>query len=243
MLATSAASGYQPLPWDDRDEGSATGSYVQARAATADRYRGPVSQFGTAAVSFDWLVRLDGGLDGIADGAGFTLAIPATLPGWLLYGLLVDPVAVFAPLAAESWSSGLRGEGLRTAPVFDEIAFEFLWSKSSHDSTSLGELEYNRYALGLTLGGPGGLARALRGRLSLGWAWHDLDFDSGRRDELSGPYASLGLELRVPRGRPEEGALSLSMSARWDWARGLDGSGGFLGERAFTAGAGVVFSW
>lgn len=236
LVLSWCASAYQPLPWDEPEGPSHL--YGISPRSDVGRRLGRVRYFGSAGLYFDWHVRLEGDIGGISDGAGFSLEIPATLPAWLLYGLLVDPVAVFAPLAAETWSSGLAGEGLRTSPLLDEVSFDFFWSRSSHQTESLGDLEYNRYALGLRVGGPAG-ANWVRAGLSVGCAWHDLNFDAGGRKTLFGPYAALGLDLRPFA----EAGLSIRFQARWDWASGLDDTGGVLRERAFAAGAGVVFSW
>ena len=240
VLVTAGASAYQPLPWDAPSREPVRP--VHGRRPSRAR-EGPRSLFGTAGVSFDWTVRFAGGIEGLADGRGATLEIPATLPAWLVYAVF-DPMAVFAPLSEEAWMSGFRGEGLGTSPVLDEVAFVFLLSQSTHDDLRAGgEVTCTRYGLGVKLAGPGPADRRVRGTLSAGWAWGDIDFD--RRPDLdgTGPYIGLGVEARA--APPDRGGsvIGFRAGARWEWLRGVDGSGDRFVGRTFTAGAGVVFYW
>lgn len=199
--------------------------------------------FGTFGMSYDWMARLDGDLNGVGDGAGYSIAIPATLPAWIVYGLLADPLALFAPASSETWTSGFRGSGLRTAPVIDEVAFDFIYSVSSHDDEQNDSaLSLTRYALGARTTGPGPSDRSLRASLSLGYCWHELNFDDRDNLHASGLYSILGMEYRF-QGQGRGSTVGVRLDARWDWARGADGTGGMFTNDMFTASTGIQLIW
>ncbi|MHC4506406.1 MAG: hypothetical protein ACYTFI_24185 [Planctomycetota bacterium] len=240
LVLAAGASAYQPLPWD-----SPSGDRARTtRTRGIDRRpAGPRGLFGTAGVSFDWSVRPGDGVSGLADGVGGTLEIPATLPAWAIYAMF-DPTAVLVSLTEEAWMSGVRGEGLGTAPVFDEIAFVFLLSYSTHDDVEFGgNAICTRYGLGVKLTGPGPASNPLRATLSGGWAWGDFDFDMRGGLDGTGPYLGVGIEARGTSGQRGEAVMGLRADVRWEWLRGVDGSGGDFSTRTFTAGAGVAFYW
>lgn len=260
LLLAAAAGAYQPLPWDVL-VGEETGQgYVRLppRMGRARGYgdisgptAGPRELFGTAGAFFDYHVALDGHIPGVSDGRGYTIEIPATLPAWFVYALIANPMAVLSTLSPEAWTSGLRGEGLRSSPVFDEINFELLYSRSSHDDEIYGGgLDYTRVGLGVRLSGPAPADRLLRGSLTLGWTWHALNFD--RRDDYiaAGLYVGLGLETRFvkesdrrSRYGGDDSMVSVHLSARWDFVRGPDNVGDDFDVTLFTAGAGISFYW
>lgn len=240
LVLAAGAWAYQPLPWD-----SPTGESTPAtRTRRGDRRpAGPRGLFGSGGVSLDWSVRLGDGLSGLADGLGGTLEIPATLPAWLVYAMF-DPTAVLVSLTEEAWMSGVRGEGLGTAPVFDEIAFVFLLSQSTHDDVAFGgDATCLRYGLGVKLTGPGPADRRVRTTLSGGWAWGEFHFDMRTDLDGTGPYLGVGLEARGTSAQRGGAVMAFRTDARWEWLRGVDGSGGTFSTRTFTAGAGVVFYW
>ena len=260
LLFAAAAAAYQPLPWDIPFGGEPGRDYQRWPARTGrprgyDDLSGPTTGprelFGTFGALFDYNVSFDGHIPGISDGRGFTLEIPATLPAWLVYTLIMNPMAVLSALSPEAWTSGLRGEGLRSSPVFDEIDFELLYSRSTHDDEIYGGgLDYTRVGLGVRLSGPAPPDRVLRASLALGWTWHALDFD--RRDNYTGAglYVGLGLETRFAReadsrsrSRGGDSMISLRLSARWDFVRGPDNVGDDFDATLFTAGAGISFYW
>ena len=238
----ACAGAYTPLPYDTSSGGTSLPTRRSAPWSPAAG-SGVRRLFGSAGATFDWTVRPEGAWAGLlGDGQGLTAEIPATLPGWVLYALL-DPSAIFQTLSEQAWRSGYRGEGLRTSPAFDELGFVFLFSKSTHtDLVTGGEAALSRYGLGVRLGGPGGSDR-FRWTTSAGWAWDRIDFDSRPGIEATGPYLGTGVEFRSPPGSFGNSAIGLQLNARWDWPEGLDGAGGRLSGRIFTAGAGVVFLW
>ena len=238
LVLAAGASAYQPLPWDSPSRDRPT------RSRRVDRRpSGPRGMFGSAGVSFDWLVRPGDGFSGLADGPGVTLEIPATLPAWLLYAMF-DPTAVLVSLTEEAWMSGIRGESLGTSPVFDEIAFVFLLSYSTHDDVEFGgDATCLRYGLGVKLTGPGPADRRLRATLSGGWAWGEFDFDMRTDLDGTGPYLGVGLEARGTSSQRGAAVMGFRADVRWEWLRGVDGSGGSFSTKTFTAGAGVVFYW
>ncbi len=262
LLLAAAAGAYEPLPWDV-PVGEETAQGYMRLPARMERPRGydglpgptagPRELFGTTGVFFDYSVAFDGHIPGISDGRGYTLEIPATLPAWFIYALIANPMAVFSAFSPESWTSGLRREGLRSSPVFDELDFELLYSRSSHDDeTNGGGLDYTRVGLGVRLSGPAPADRILRPSLTLGWMWHDLDFN--RRDDYAavGPYVGLGLETRFVRETDSrsrrsgnDSMISVRLSARWDFVRGPDSAnlGHDFDATLFTAGAGISFYW
>jgi hypothetical protein len=251
LLGAGQARAYQPLPWDVPSPGLGPGPVdapVPRREGPSYQTAGSRSLFGTAGALFDYNVHFDGHIPGIADGRGYTFDIPATLPGWLLYALVVNPMSVFSALTPEAWTSGYRGRGLRTSPVFDEVDFELLYSKSTHDDVSYGgELDYTRVGVGVHLSGPMP-SEQFRGSLVAGWTWHDLDFE--RRDDhaATGLYLGLGIEARFASGdssrsKGRDSMTSVQLGLRWDFVRGLDGAGDDFDATVLTAGAGVSFYW
>ncbi len=243
MLFTGTAAAYSPLPWDSPLR-SDTPSIPEQRPRSPIVPRGGRRLFATAGATFDWTVRPGGDLGReLAEGQGLSLEIPATLPGWALYAL-IDPSSIMQTFSEEAWRSGFRGDGLRTSPVIDEIGFVFVYSQSTHeDLLTGGDAEFNRYGLGVRMGGPGPAERSLRGTLSAGWAWDEIDFATRADLEATGPYLGAGLELRTRPGAMGNTVIGLRLDARWDWPRGVDGTGGRFSGRTFTAGAGLVLLW
>jgi len=246
-IPARTAAAYSSLPWDAPQERAPVLPSLDRRPARPARPvapRGPRQLFATAGATFDWMVRPGGNLAReIAEGAGVTLEIPATLPGWVAYAI-VDPSAISQTFSEEAWRSGFRGEGLRTSPVADELGFVFVYSRSTHDDlVAGGDCILSRYGLGVRLGGPAPADRSVRGTVSVGWAWDQVQFDSRPDREATGPYLGAGLELRTRPGAMGGTVVGLRLDARLDWLRGLDGAGGRFSGGVFTAGAGVVFLW
>ena len=251
LLGTGEACAYQPLPWDTASPGHGpVGAPAPRGGRSLYETGGSRELFGTAGAMFDYNVHFDGHISGIADGQGYTFDIPATLPGWLLYALVVNPMSVFSTLTPEAWTSGYRGRGLRTSPLFDEIDFEVLYSRSSHDDLTYGgELDYTRVGLGVRVSGPLP-SEQFRTSLVTGCTWHDLDFD--RRDDraATGAYLGLGFEARFASGsggssrlKGRDSMTSAQLGLRWDFVRGLDGADDDFDATVLTAGAGVSFYW
>ncbi len=243
MLTAETASAYSPLPWDTPGERDSPLVFEQRPVRTRVP-RGRRQLFATAGVTFDWMVRPGGDLAGeLSSGQGVSLEIPATLPGWAIYAI-ADPNSIFQTLTEEAWRSGHRGDGLRTSPVIDEIGFVFIYSKSTHDDlVAGGEATFNRYGLGVRLGGPGPAGRIVRGTISAGWAWDQINFESRPDREATGPYLGAGLELRTRTGAMGNTVVGLRLDARWNWPSGLDGVGGRFSGKTLTTGVGVVFLW
>ena len=248
-LAADAAA-YQPFPWD---EPPGPVEAPPARRAGSPRTpgrgeevplgeRGPA---GSACLVYDWSVRPAGDIGGIGEGSGATVAVPAALPAWLIYGIFVDPGAIFGGITPDAMASGVRGEGLRTSPIIDELTVEVAYSKSTHDDELAGgRVGYERYSLGVRASGPGPADRAFRATATVGWAWHGLDFDSRADLDGTGPYVALGVVLSAPAERSDGGRrYGLALEFRQDWFEGLDGLGGEFHEATATASAGAVVRW
>jgi hypothetical protein len=235
------AEAYDPVPWDLGESASRPEHVTRSPRVTSRS--GPILMFGTFGASFDWNTEVGGDVPGVGAGRGYSISVPATLPGWIVYGLAVDPMAVFTPLASDAWTSGFCGDGLGTYPVIDEVAFEFVYSASSHDDLLYGgDLALTRYALGMRMTGPGPTERRLRGSMLLGWSWHDFDFDARPAIQASGPYGGIGVEFRFP-GRTPGSALGVRIDARWDFCVGTDGSGAAVPDQVFSTSAGMQFYW
>jgi hypothetical protein len=251
LLGAGEARAYQPLPWDAAPGLGPVYSPSPRGERSPYGTGGSRELFGTGGAMFDYNVHFDGHISGIADGRGYTFEIPATLPGWLVYALVVNPMSVFSTLTPEAWTSGYRGSGLRTSPLFDEIDFELLYSVSSHDDRAFGgELDYTRVGLGVRVSGPAPPERLIRTSLVTGWTWHSLDFD--RRDDrtATGVYLGLGFEARFAGGsggssrtKGRDSMTSVRLGVRCDFVRGLDGAGDDFDATVFTAGAGFSFYW
>jgi len=245
VLAATECRAYDPLPWD-RLEGDTIAEpeiTPAPRRRSRRRHRGGrVDMFGSVGAAFDWTGHLAGDVQGTGGGAGYSLTIPATLPGWLVYSI-IDARAVFATMTAEAWTSGFHGGGLGTAPVIDEVSFDFIYSVGSHeDLVSGGDLTLTRYGIGIHATGPGPEERRIRGGLSVGWCWHDFDFDNRADMTASGPYVGAGFEFRfeIPSS---ENVMGVRLDARWDLVHGLDGSGGAFDAELFTSSVGFRFMW